>query len=320
MFEPNYMEKENKKKFTGKLVLKGCLFFILGFFGITILIALISVIFFPDKANENFEKAKTEFKAENYDIALNLINESIEIDSLNSNPEYYILKGKIENLKGDTINYKNDFKIALNLIDNDTIRYNKIMELYDWSISKKDTSYSKELLKQSLISFSTKDSTNFTDSYLRAYNYYLELKDTITGIEIYKVLCDSIPTPSIFNQIGVYYSNKTNPKKAIKFYKKAILIDSINGLYYNNIGVSFENIKNKKEAIKYYKLGVLFENRDACKNLREITAKTKYREIARCWDGSMTYSLGRGACSHHGGVRRYEYEPYKKYTMNYNCK
>ncbi|WP_299229803.1 tetratricopeptide repeat protein [uncultured Psychroserpens sp.] len=314
------MEKKTKKKSTGKLILKGCLFSILGFIVLMFLIALISVMFFPDKANENFEKAKAEFKSKNYDVALSLINESIKFDSLNINPEYFILKGKIEKSKGDTILFKKDFKIALNSIKNGRIRYDRIKSLYEWSLQQKDTSYSKELLQESLLSFSSKDSINFTNSHLNTYNKYLELKDTIAGIETYKMLCDSIPNGLIFNQIGIYYSNKKKRKKAIEYYKKAIETDTTNGIFYNNLGITYENLKNKKQAIKYYRLGVKYESRDACTNLRNITAKTRYRKIARCWDGTMTYSLGQGACSHHGGIRRYENEPYKEYTMDWNCK
>ncbi|WP_298238043.1 hypothetical protein [uncultured Algibacter sp.] len=314
------MEKKTKNRSTGKLILKGCLFSFLGFIALMFLIALISVIFFQDEANENFTKAKTEFELQNYDKALSLVTESIKIDSLKKNPDYFILKGKIEKSKGDTIQFKNDFKIALNLIKNDTIKYNKIIKLYEWNLSRKDTVYSKELLKESLSLFTTIDSTNFTNSHLNAHNNYLKLRDTIASIESYKRLCDSIPNPLIFNEIGIYYSNKQNTRKAIEYYKKAIELDTINGIYYNNLGVSYENLKNKKQAIKYYRFGVQYENRDACNNLRNITAKTRYRKIARCWDGTMTYSLGKGACSHHGGIRRYENEPYKEYTMDWNCK
>lgn len=314
------MGKKTEKKSTGKLILKGCLFSILGFIALIFLIALISVIFFTDEAKENYNKAKTEFESKNYDKALSLVNKSIKIDSLNTNSDYFILKGKIEKNQGDTIQFKKDFKTALNSIKNDTDRYNRIIELYEWNLSQNDTIYSKELLRESLFLFSTKDSLNFTDSHLNAHNKYLELKDTIAGLESYKRLCDSIPNPMIFNQIGIYYSNKKNIKKAIEYYTKAIELDTTNGVYYNNLGVSYENLKNKNQAIKYYTLGVQYGNRDACNNLRNITAITRYRKIARCWDGTTTYSLGQGACSHHGGVRRYENEPYKEYTMDWNCK
>lgn len=36
----------------------------------------------------------------------------------------------------------------------------------------------------------------------------------------------------------------------------------------------------------------------------------------RCWDGSISYATGRGACSHHGGVKNWNdpiYEEYRKY-------
>ncbi|MCK0160296.1 tetratricopeptide repeat protein [Allomuricauda sp. F6463D] len=312
---------ENKNKSTGKLILKGCLFSLLGFISLMFLIAIISVIFFPDdEANENYNEAKIEFESKNYEKALSLVNESIKLDSLNINSDYFILKGKIEKNQGDTIQFKRDFNIALNSIKNDTVKYNKIIELHEWSLSQKDTVYSKELLKVSLFSFSTKDSTNYTNSHLNAHNKYLDLRDTIAGLDSYIRLCDSIPNPLIFNQIGIYYSNKQNTKNAIKYYTKAIELDTTNGVYYNNLGISYENIKNKKRAIKYYRLGVQYENRDACNNLRNITAKTRYKKIARCWDGTMSYSSGRGTCSHHGGVRRYENEPYKEYTMDGDCK
>jgi tetratricopeptide (TPR) repeat protein len=313
-------EKEKKKKkSTGKIILKGCLFSILGFFGLSVLFAIISVFIFSDKANEKFELAEEKYNNGNFNEALNLINESIKIDSLNTNSKYYFFKGKIEKRKGDTLEYKNTFNIAINSIKNDTTKYYKIIDLYEWNINNNDTVFSKELILKSLRVFSKSDSINFTNSYLNAHNTFQKLKDTISSIEVYKELCDSLPNPVIFNQLGIYYSNKIKRKTAIKYYKKAIELDSTNGVFYNNLGITYQNIKNKKGAIKYYKLAVKYKNRDACSNLREITAKTRYRRIARCWDGTMTYSLGRGACSHHGGVRRFENEPYKEYTMNYNC-
>lgn len=305
---------------SGKQILTGCLISIGGIFGLFFLIAIVSVFAFSDEAKEKYDTAKTQYHIKNYDKALSLVNEIIEVDSINSNPKYFILRGKIMKSKGDSIQFKDDFHRALTAIKNDTLRYEQIFNLYNWSKASRDTIYAKELLYQGLSIFSATDSINFSNSYITAYNELIKLRDTIASINILKSLTDSLKTPIALNTIGVYHSNKNEARKAIKYYKKAIELDSTNGLYYNNLGVSYEKLKNKRLAIKNYKLGIQFENNDACQNLRNITAVTKYKKISRCWDGSSTLATGKGACSHHGGVKNYEYEPYKEYTMSYNCK
>ncbi len=39
-----------------------------------------------------------------------------------------------------------------------------------------------------------------------------------------------------------------------------------------------------------------------------LTCGTRKRDGAKCWDGTRSYATGRGACSHHGGVRNWTYE------------
>ena len=281
---------------------------------------MIAAIFFPNEADEKYNQAIDNYKSGNYDLALKLVNESIRIDSLRVNPDYLILKGKIENEKGDSVNYRKTFQAALTSINNDSLKYFKTIELCDWALLKKDTTYAKELIGSITKIFSTKDSLNFTNSFLKAYSYYLDLNDTISGINIYKELSDSISNPIIYNQLGVQYYIIGESNNAISYYEKAIKLDSTNGVYYNNLGVAYQKINKTKQAINNYKLGVQYENEDACDNLREITAKTKYRKISRCWDGSISYSTGQGTCSHHGGIKQYEYQPYKEYTISWNCK
>lgn len=57
-------------------------------------------------------------------------------------------------------------------------------------------------------------------------------------------------------------------------------------------------------------------NKNACKEYRELTARTRYYKRSRCCDGTTSSATGRGACSHHGGVCRIENVPYKEYTIN----
>lgn len=39
-----------------------------------------------------------------------------------------------------------------------------------------------------------------------------------------------------------------------------------------------------------------------------FTCASRQRVGAKCWDGSRSYSTGRGTCSHHGGVLYWKYE------------
>ncbi len=314
------MNTKSKSPSSAKLILKGCLISIGIIVGLFSLIIIFSVIAFSDETKEKYDSANKEFNAKNYEKALSLVNESIKIDSINTNPDFFILRGKIAKSQGDSIGFKNDFDKALSSIKNDTLRYKQIMDLYDWSNSSQDTAYSKELLYKSLGVFIIRDSTNFSNSYIRVHTQLLNLKDTIAAINVLKTLSDSLEAPTVLNRLGIYHSNKNDTRKAIEYYQRAIELDSTNGIYYNNIGIAFEKLQNKKLAIENYKLGVKFKNDDACRNLREITAITKYTKKSRCWDGSSSYATGRGACSHHGGVKRVEYEPYKEYILNYNCK
>lgn len=38
-----------------------------------------------------------------------------------------------------------------------------------------------------------------------------------------------------------------------------------------------------------------------------MTLPDKYRTGAICWDGTVSSATGRGACSHHGGVKQWTY-------------
>lgn len=39
-----------------------------------------------------------------------------------------------------------------------------------------------------------------------------------------------------------------------------------------------------------------------------FTLTSKHRVGAKCWDGTESYSTGRGTCSHHGGVKYWKHE------------
>jgi hypothetical protein len=39
-----------------------------------------------------------------------------------------------------------------------------------------------------------------------------------------------------------------------------------------------------------------------------FTFESRERVGAKCWDGTNSYATGRGACSHHGGVKYWKYD------------
>lgn len=39
-----------------------------------------------------------------------------------------------------------------------------------------------------------------------------------------------------------------------------------------------------------------------------FTCASRHRVGCHCWDGTESYAIGSGACSHHGGVMHWKYE------------
>ncbi|OMP80873.1 DUF3761 domain-containing protein [[Flexibacter] sp. ATCC 35208] len=81
-------------------------------------------------------------------------------------------------------------------------------------------------------------------------------------------------------------------------------------LCYDKLGDDEEAVKDLRKAME---LGSAEANTLHEKINPEIKKVTGY--VTRCCDGSISYSTGRGTCSHHGGVcgREPEYETSRKY-------
>lgn len=122
--------------------------------------------------------------------------------------------------------------------------------------------------------------------------------------------------------LGNQKFNEEKYSQAIKYYKQYLKIDNANANIYTYLGYAYEALKNKSQAKLHYKNAINLEGNggEACKRLREITAKVKYRYtgLTQCCDGSTSGSTGRGTCSHHGGVCGRHRVQYKEYLME--CK
>lgn len=80
----------------------------------------------------------------------------------------------------------------------------------------------------------------------------------------------------------------------------------------------YQKKKNTQLAVNDLKEAILWGNEDAEKlheKINPIRKRVSYY-VTRCWDGSTSNAKGRGACSHHGGVKNWNepvYETYRKY-------
>ena len=125
-------------------------------------------------------------------------------------------------------------------------------------------------------------------------------------------------------QIGIATIKTLNLVKAGK-YKTALpqishLLSSApsnSELIYNR-AICYSKTGNIQEAVNDLKSLIQLGNSEAEKlheKINPIRKRVAYY-VTRCWDGSTSNSSGRGACSHHGGVKNWNepvYEKYRKY-------
>lgn len=93
-------------------------------------------------------------------------------------------------------------------------------------------------------------------------------------------------------------------------------IDRSENLY--NRAVCFQKQEKIQLAVNDLKEAIELGNVKAEKLHDEINPERKRVAyyVTRCWDGSTSNATGRGACSHHGGVKNWNepvYETYRKY-------
>lgn len=288
---------------------KGCLIGI----GIIILLSIIGNLL-PKSEQEIYKEAESKFYTNDFELALIKINEVINLDSTNS--KYYELRGKILHELQDTIHSEEDFEKTLLFAATDLEKDVRIKDMIEWDLKHGEEEKAKELLKLEIELYKD-DSLKHIDVVEYAARKYLSIGDTSEAINLYSMLSTEYPNTGKFNnQSGILYLIKKNNKKAIGEFKKAIKVEPKNDVYLYNLGVSYLNVKNKSKAKSYFKQSMELGNKNSCKEYREITARVKYFKRSRCCDGTTSSALGRGACSHHGGVCKLENVPYKEYTVN----
>lgn len=80
----------------------------------------------------------------------------------------------------------------------------------------------------------------------------------------------------------------------------------------------YQKLRETQLAVNDLKEAIKFGHEGAEKLHEKINPERKRVAyyVTRCWDGSTSNSNGRGACSHHGGVKNWNepvYETYRKY-------
>lgn len=288
---------------------KGCLIGI----GILVVLSIIGNLL-PESEKDIYQEAELNFFASNYEDALTKINEAIKIDSTNS--KYYELRGKILRELQVTVHSEEDFEKTLFLTTTDLEKDVRIRNMIEWDLKHGEEDKARELLKKE-IELYKEDSLKHIDVVEYAVRKYLSMGDTSEAINLYSILSDEYPKSGKFsNQSGILYTIQKKNKSAISEFKKAVKAEPRNDTYLYNLGITHFSVRNKKRAKSYFKQAMDSGNKDACKEYRELTARAKYYKRSRCCDGTTSSALGRGACSHHGGVCRLENVPYKEYTIN----
>jgi len=298
---------------------KGCLVTI----GILILIMIIGSLIpeteddiYVETKKDFYSKARLEYRYSKYSEALTFINEAIHEDSTNS--EYYELRGKILYELQDTLHSEEDFKRTLTLAKTDSLKDIRIKELINWDLQHGEKEKARELLKEEIKLYKN-DSLKHIEIMEYAAERYLTIGDTLETINLYLQLSkDYKHTGTFYNKIGILYSRMHKNKSAILEFKKAVKIEPQNDMFIYNLGVGYLNRGSKQRAKKHFKKAAELGHKDACKEYRELSARTRYYQESRCCDGSTSSATGRGACSHHGGVCRILNIPYKVYTVECN--
>lgn len=107
-------------------------------------------------------------------------------------------------------------------------------------------------------------------------------------------------------------------KSAIPEINNLLTRDSSNPELIYNRAVCYSKTGKMQEAVNDLKQLIQMGNSSAEKlhnKINPIRKRVSYY-VTRCWDGSTSNAKGRGACSHHGGVKNWNepiYEEYRKY-------
>lgn len=309
--------------------------------------------FTPKTADELFYDAEDKFYNQEYEDALQLVKKAIDKDSVNG--EYFILEGKIENLINPSSG-KESFAFGISHLSAEKQKkevvevalwmakegMDKDLELFlknHWSTSqihdKEKFSTLKKVTDYFLRYNEYERAVNFvkeiSDKWIKSedikcdyydYNAKLHLvgKDTLQAIEIYKnYLEETTCNEQMLLSLGYTLAEINERNEAIKVFKKYLKIQN-SGEIQNQIGYLYYLNKNNRKAKYHFKLSKNLGYEQGCINYRELTSKVKYYYTGRtiCCDGWISYSSGRGTCSHHGGICQFETTPETVYTVDCN--
>jgi len=182
------------------------------------------------------------FIDESYDV----FNKCLENKSKKDDIWAYILRGTVNNIKGNNENAINDFKQVIKLDHKNAsawfnlgYNYNKIknfeksVKCYDKSIKiNRDVDITWHNRGNSLLKL------NKIDEALSSYNKAISLNPNYAN--------------AWFSKGNLFLNNKKSFKDAIVCFNKAIDINPNNDNYWNNLGKAFGELKNHKKAIKCY--------------------------------------------------------------------
>ena len=107
-------------------------------------------------------------------------------------------------------------------------------------------------------------------------NFHSNLFDDVISSTL--LLLNQYPKlPILYNLLGASYASKDQNKLAIKYFKKAIKLDSNNFEYYNNIGKSLFSLNLYDEAKLYFEksLEIKKDNFDTYFNIGLIYQEKK---------------------------------------------
>jgi tetratricopeptide (TPR) repeat protein len=290
---------------------------ILKYIGIAFIAFIALIIAMDFLPGSNYHEAKKAYQTQNYQEALQLINKAIEEDS--SDAIAYELRGKILFELNDTLHSKQDIEHSLQLIESKesyashTVR----KELISWDISHGNKEEAEQLLKKELESLEKDDSLGRVNVISYIISEMQEMNDTISLCNMLENTIKKIECIECKRALGFIYSSMKKNKLALKHLNEYLDTYPKDVDALNKIGLIYQNSKNKSKAEEIFSLAKDLGSKEACLNLREITAKISYKRIKQCCDGTSMKTTGKGACSHHGGVCNSKI-PIKEYTVECN--
>lgn len=111
------------------------------------------------------------------------------------------------------------------------------------------------------------------------YQYIYHLQNPEKGlydraIEQYEYAIRLAPSATVYNSLGVLYSDKNMTERAIEYYQAAINLQPHYAIAYNNIGLAYEKIGSFSQAFEYLSIAAKLDpgNHSFLIKLQKITA------------------------------------------------